>query len=80
MKDACKAMTLANMRGLGVESVEVTCACGRESIINVSALPGSVEVPSLRLRLRCSDCGKRPAFVRPNWLELRAPGMGRAPA
>jgi hypothetical protein len=71
-------MTLANMRSLGVRSVDTCCGCGRESIIDVSALEGSHDVPSLRLRLRCSACGGRPAFVRPNWLEMRARGMSRA--
>jgi hypothetical protein len=47
-----------------------------EAIIDVSALPGSAEVPSLALKLRCSGCGSRPAFVRPNWLEMRVPGTG----
>ena len=70
-------MTLANMRGLGVNSVDVACSCGRETVVDVSALPGSAEVPALRFRLRCSACGRRPAFVRPNWLEMRAPGSGR---
>lgn len=69
-------MTLANMRELGVASVDAVCSCGRATIIDVSKLPETVEVPSLRLRMRCSACGRRPMHVRPNWLELRAPGMG----
>jgi hypothetical protein len=36
-------MTLANMRSLGVRSVDACCDCGRESIIDVSTLNGSVE-------------------------------------
>ncbi len=70
-------MSLANMRGLGVTTVEAVCECGRELIIDVASLSGTVEVLSLRLRFRCSGCGKRPDFVRPNWLEMRAQGMGR---
>ncbi len=69
-------MTLADMRGLGVNSVDVACACGREAIVDVSALAGAAEVPALRQRFRCANCGRRPAFVRPNWLEMNAPGMG----
>lgn len=72
------AMTLANMRGLGVTTVGVTCGCGHEAIVDASPLPGDAEVPSLRFRFRCSVCGQRPAFVRPNWLEMRATGMGRS--
>lgn len=69
-------MTLANMRSLGVTSVAATCSCGREAIVDISALPGSVEVPSLALKFRWSGCGRRPAFVRTNWLEMREPRMG----
>jgi hypothetical protein len=76
-KAASAAMTLANMRGLGVRSVDVTCGCGRESIVDVSAVDGAVEVPGLKHRMRCSACGRRPIFVRPNWLEMWAPGMGK---
>ena len=70
-------MTLANMRSLGVRSVDACCGCGRELILDVSSPDGSVEVPPLRLRFRCSACGGMPAFVRPNWLEMRARGMSR---
>lgn len=77
-KAADGAMTIANMRGLGVTTVDATCACGHEAIVDVTALPGEVVVPSLRFRFRCSACGRRPAFVRPNWLEMTAAGMGRS--
>jgi hypothetical protein len=60
------AMTLGNMRSLGLKSVAVTCSCGRESIIDVSAMDGNFEVPALRNRMRCSACGGRPMFVRTN--------------
>lgn len=73
---APEPMDLENMRSLGVKSVEVICACGRESVVDVSAVAGDVAVPSLRLRMRCAGCGARPRHVRPNWLEVRAPGMG----
>jgi len=77
-KDASLPMTLANMRSLGVRSVESLCRCGREAIVDVSALSGDITVPSLQGRLRCSGCGERLRHCRPNWLELRLPGMGRA--
>ena len=38
---------------------------------------GLIEVPALRHRLRCIECGSRPNDIRPNWLEYRAPGMRR---
>ncbi len=76
-KQAIMPMSLFNMRSLGVISVEAICFCGREAIIDVSALSGDVTVPSLAMRFRCSGCRGRPRHVRPNWLELKAPGMGR---
>jgi len=30
------AMTLGNMRALGITSIDVTCECGRESIVDAS--------------------------------------------
>jgi hypothetical protein len=67
-------MTLANMRTHGVLSIDITCVCGREAIIDVSDLSGSIEVPALRSRLRCTECGGRPINVRPDWSQHRAPG------
>jgi hypothetical protein len=70
-------MSLENMRTLGVRSVDVTCACGNRASIDVSTLPGEIEVPALRQRLRCVACGRRPQDIRPDWSEHRAHGMGR---
>ena len=75
--DNLNAMTIAKMRSLGVTAIEATCECGRQMVVDVTGLPGSIEVPALRHRLRCVECGGRPNDVRPNWLEYRAPGMGR---
>ena len=72
-----KALTIANMRSLGVTAIEAMCECGRQMVVDVSGLPGAIEVPALRHRLRCVECGGRPNDVRPNWLEYRVPGMGR---
>ena len=69
-------MDLANMRSHGVGAVEASCYCGRRAVVHVSALPGEVEVPALRLRLRCSGCGARPYDVRPNWRERVTSGKG----
>jgi hypothetical protein len=38
------AMTLANMRSLGVRAVDATCGCGRSSV-DAASLPGEKEVP-----------------------------------
>jgi hypothetical protein len=70
-------MTLANMRSLGVRSLDVECTCGHRVVVDVSGMEGTVEVPAMRGRLRCSSCGRRPYMVRPNWLEMRAPGRGQ---
>ena len=60
------AMTVANMRSLGVSAIEARCECGRQMIVDVSSLPGAIEVPALRERLKCVECGERPNDVRPN--------------
>ena len=54
------AMTLANMRSFGIRAIDATCDCGRRASVDVSALVETLEVPSLRWRLRCSACGSRP--------------------
>ena len=66
------AMTLEHMREIGVRSIEATCECGHKAIVDVSGLPSAIEVPALRHRFRCVECGGRPNDVRPNWLEYRA--------
>jgi hypothetical protein len=71
------AMTLGNMRGLGIKSLDVTCGCGRESSVDASGWPDTVEIQALRWRLKCIECGGRPTSVRPDWTQFRASGMGR---
>ena len=39
------AMTLENMRSIGVCAIEATCECGNKAIVDVSALSGAIEVP-----------------------------------
>jgi hypothetical protein len=70
-------MTLADMRGLGVRSIQAWCECGHGATgIVVEALPDAVPVPDLALRLRCSVCGSKAVKTRPDWTEYRAAGMG----
>ena len=71
------AMDLANMRSLGVRAVAVECGCGRRESVDMSGLPGMIEIPSLKRRLRCVACGARPSDFRPDWSQHRASGMGR---
>jgi hypothetical protein len=56
------AMTIDNMRALGVRSIRVTCQCGLEAVVDVSGLSGVIEVPALRWRLRCTECAGRPSM------------------
>jgi hypothetical protein len=70
------AMTIDNMRSLGVPSLDVTCQCGREVIVDASHLSGLIEIPTLRRRFRCTECAGRPIDVRPDWSQHRAQGRG----
>ena len=70
-------MTLSNMRALGITSIDVTCKFRRESIVDASDWLDTVEIPALRWRLKCIECGGRPIDVRPDWTQYRASGNGR---
>ena len=72
-----QAMTIANMRALGVTSLYVTCQCAREAVLDASDWPGAIKIPALRRVLKCTWCGGRPIDVRPDWKEYSAPGNGR---
>jgi len=51
-------MTLANMRQNGMHAVIARCeACGHVADVNVDALAGTIIVPEVGRRLRCSECG-----------------------
>ena len=45
------AMTLENMREIGVRSIEAACECGHKAIVDVLTVPCAIEVPALRHRL-----------------------------
>lgn len=61
-------MTLENMRQNGPRAVAAYCLdCHHNAVVNVDHLPGSVTVPSLAHRLRCSRCEGRRVDVRPAW-------------
>jgi hypothetical protein len=62
-------MDLANMRSLGVRSIQLYCSCNHWAIVNVDQLADSLKVPNVRRLFRCSSCGKRSTSSRPNWLE-----------
>ena len=54
------AMTLANMRGLAVRRLLVSClndACRHQALINVSNYPPETEVPWFLKRAKCGKCG-----------------------
>jgi hypothetical protein len=66
------AMTLGNMRELGVRGLAVSClnhGCWHETVISVDDYADDIEVPSFRLRMKCSKCGGKNVDVRPNWKE-----------
>jgi len=68
-------MTLGTMRAMGVRSVDATCeACQHEATVNVDALPDSLYVPDVALRLKCSACGSKNIHTRPDWREHKAVG------
>ena len=50
----CQAMTIANMRALGVTSLYVTCQCAREAILDASDWPGAIKIPALCRVLKCT--------------------------
>jgi hypothetical protein len=57
---AVRTMTIANMRGLGIRSLDLEYTCGKQSIVDGSDMDGAVEVPAMKGRLRCSSCGRPP--------------------
>jgi hypothetical protein len=66
------AMTLGNMRELGVHRLIATClndACRHTALIEVSGYPAETEVPSFQRRAKCGKCGAKQVDVRPNWKE-----------
>ncbi|CAL8981520.1 hypothetical protein RHODGE_RHODGE_02855 [Rhodoplanes serenus] len=75
MTDTRAAMTLGNMRSLGVRSLDVHChACDRRVIVPAGRWSDEVEIR--RLRFTCLACGARgrPIDVRPDWTEMPVPG------
>jgi hypothetical protein len=53
-------MTLGNMRANGVRTLAVYCdgrGCDHRTVLDVSAYPDDVPVPSFGPRLRCERCG-----------------------
>ena len=67
-------MTLANMRGLGVQRLLASClndACRHQALIDVSSYDGDTPVPWFTSKVVCNKCGARgrKIDVRPNWKE-----------
>ena len=68
------AMTLGNMRELGVQNLIASClsdACRHTALVDVSSYPAETEMPYFRSRVVCAKCGSRgnKIDVRPNWKE-----------
>jgi len=72
-------MTLFNMRASGVRTLAVWClgcGCNYESVLDASAYPDDVPVPSFGPRLRYEVCDHLGADARPNWSERRNMPLG----
>ena len=68
------AMTLGNMRALGVTRLIASClndACRHTALIDVFSYPAETEIPYFRSHVVCAKCGSRgnKIDVRPNWKE-----------
>jgi hypothetical protein len=68
------AMTLGNMRALGVKRLIASClndACRHTALIDVFSYPDETEIPYFKSRVVCAKCGSRgnKIDVRPNWKE-----------
>jgi hypothetical protein len=71
------AMTLGNMRELGVQRLIASClneACRHQALIEVFSYPAETEIPYFRSHVVCAKCGARgnKIDVRPNWKEQPA--------
>jgi hypothetical protein len=68
------AMTLGNMRDLGVQRLIASClnpSCRHEALIEVFSYPAETEIPYFSKKVVCAKCGARGRHidVRPNWKE-----------
>jgi hypothetical protein len=61
------AMTIRNMIENGATHVRVVCGCRREASVDVSGWNPEIEIPDIRLRMRCTVCGERPQRTIPDW-------------
>ncbi len=71
---AGEAMTLGNMRALGVQRLIASClndACRHVALIEVWSYPAETEIPYFKSRVVCAKCGSpgNKIDVRPNWKE-----------
>jgi hypothetical protein len=64
------AMTLANMRDLGVHGLHVVCrspACRHEMTFSTDDYTGDTELSWFRARMICAKCGAGRLEVQPDW-------------
>ena len=68
------AMTLGNMRQVGVERLIASYLDDACRLVDVSGYPADTEVPWFRSRVKCAKCGGRGNKIdmRPNWKEQPA--------
>ena len=70
MSDNPRPMDLANMRPIGIRSLQLWCSCGHHALVNVDKYPDHYEVSAMKRFFRCGACGKRPTGSRPNGAEM----------
>ena len=71
--------TVAGQLAQGFRTVTAFCeavGCGHSAPVPLAALPPSLPVPDIALRLRCSHCGRRAIKIYVNVSELYAKSWG----
>ncbi len=80
-REFAKPPTIARLKAMGVEGVDVLCReCRRSTALtfDVIALRDETLFPDIvkLRRFRCEGCGSRQAIVVPAWRGMKAPGAG----
>ena len=81
MREPTIPPTIARLKAMGVEGIDVTCRdCRRSASLpfDVIALPDETLFPHIAKlrRFRCEGCCSKWAVVTPDWRRMDAPGMG----
>jgi hypothetical protein len=64
--------TLGDVRWVGARSLLARCmTCPHEDIIDVTGQPDSAPLSTFAARFVCRRCGRRGAYVLPNWTDAK---------